>query len=255
VSDVLLRTVGLRQDFGLGRDRFHALRGIDLEVHRGRTLGLVGESGCGKSTLARAVLLLRRPGGGRIEFDGQDVTHLRGRALVRHRGRMQMVFQDPNDSLDPRFTVGRSVAEPLLRSGRGQRRERVARALLDVGLEPDAAQRRPHEFSGGQRQRIAIARAMVTGPQFVVLDEPTSALDVSVQAQILNLLVRLQAETGVTYLFISHDLAVVHHMAHRVAVMNHGEIVEQGPGEQILRAPQHPYTRSLVASVPEVYRV
>jgi len=256
MSGNLLRVRNLTQRFGHGSGAFAALDDVSVDVPRGRTLGLVGESGSGKSTLARAILLMRRPTAGAIEFDGEDVTGLRGAALRRHRQRVQMVFQDPNDSLDPRFTVGRSVAEPLVAAGVGPRgrRERVIEALERVGIPSEAVHRFPHEFSGGQRQRIAIARAMAAEPEFIVLDEPTSALDVSVQAQVLNLLIGLQDQTGVTYLFITHNLAVVHHIAHRVAVMHAGRVVEEGTGEQIMNAPEHPYTQGLLASMPVLYR-
>jgi ABC-type glutathione transport system ATPase component len=256
MSDVLLRVNHLSQRFGHGAHTVTALDDVTLEVRRGETLGVVGESGSGKSTLARAILLMRRPTLGTIEFDGTDLTRARGRALRRHRRRVQMVFQDPNDSLDPRFTVARSIAEPLVAAGTGgaDRRRRVADVLAQVGLPPDAAVRHPHEFSGGQRQRIAIARAMVGDPDFIVLDEPTSALDVSVQAQVLNLLVDLQRQTGVSYLFITHNLSVVSHIAHRIAVMSGGQIVESGTGEQIMNAPRHEYTRTLLGSMPALYR-
>jgi len=256
MSDTLLRVNDVTQRFGHGEHATLALDHVSLEVRRGETLGLVGESGSGKSTLARAILLMRRPSSGTLEFDGADVTGLRGSALRKHRRRVQMVFQDPNDSLDPRFTVARSVSEPLIAAGmRGaERRARVVESLHQVGLPGDASGRFPHEFSGGQRQRIAIARAMAAKPEFVVLDEPTSALDVSVQAQVLNLLVRLQEETGVTYLFITHNLAVVHHVAHRVAVMRNGRVVEEGTGEQVMNDPQDPYTQELLESMPVLYR-
>lgn len=256
MSDDVLRVKNVTQRFGHGDNAMIALDDVSLSVPRGETLGLVGESGSGKSTLARAILLMRRPTAGTIEFDGADVTGLRGSALRRHRRRVQMVFQDPNDSLDPRFTVGRSIAEPLVAAGIGQkeRRRRIADSLDRVGLPTDAVARYPHEFSGGQRQRIAIARAMAADPEFVVLDEPTSALDVSVQAQVLNLLVQLQNDTGVTYLFITHNLSVVHHIAHRVAVMHRGEVVEEGTGDQVMNAPQHPYTQRLLESMPVLYR-
>ncbi|MFB4348520.1 ATP-binding cassette domain-containing protein [Microbacterium sp. CR_7] len=256
MSDDVLRVRNVTQRFGHGSDTMTALDDVSLTVPRGQTLGLVGESGSGKSTLARAILLMRTPTAGAIEFDGTDVTGLRGSALRRHRRRVQMVFQDPNDSLDPRFTVARSIAEPLVAAGIGakERRRRIADALDRVALPMDAAGRYPHEFSGGQRQRIAIARAMAAEPEFVVLDEPTSALDVSVQAQVLNLLVQLQKDSGVTYLFITHNLSVVHHIAHRVAVMHRGRIVEEGTGEQVMNAPEHPYTRTLLESMPVLYR-
>ncbi|TCK65699.1 ATP-binding cassette domain-containing protein [Curtobacterium sp. PhB136] len=247
---------GLVQEFGHGGHRFRALDGVDLEIRRGETLGLVGESGCGKSTLARALMLMRRPTGGSVEFDGEDVTRASGADLRRHRRRIRMVFQDPNDSLDPRFTVAQSLVEPLRAAGvlRSTWAERLRTAMTDVGLDESALDRQPHEFSGGQRQRIAIARAIVVEPEFVVLDEPTSALDVSVQAQVLNLLVDLQERTGMTYLFISHNLAVVHHVAHRIAVMQQGRVVELGTGSQVMDDPQHPYTATLLGAVPELYR-
>ena len=256
MNDDILRVKSVTQRFGHGEGALTALDDVSLDVRRGETLGLVGESGSGKSTLARAILLMRRPTAGSIEFDGEDVTGLRGRALRRHRRRVQMVFQDPNDSLDPRFTIARSVAEPLVAAAMpaGDRRMRVFESLEQVGIPADAANRYPHEFSGGQRQRIAIARAMAAQPEFVVLDEPTSALDVSVQAQVLNLLVRLQEQTGVTYLFITHNLSVVHHVAHRVAVMHSGRVVEEGTGEQVMTDPRHPYTRGLLESMPVLYR-
>lgn len=256
MNEVLLRVDHVSQTFGHGAHAMTALDDVSLEVRRGETLGLVGESGSGKSTLARAILLMRRPTAGRIEFDGGDVTGLRGQALRRHRRRVQMVFQDPNDSLDPRFTIARSIAEPLVAAGftTARRRSRVLEALEQVSIPTDAASRYPHEFSGGQRQRIAIARAIAAEPEFIVLDEPTSALDVSVQAQVLNLLVRLQEETGVTYLFITHNLSVVHHVAHRVAVMHNGKVVEEGTGAQVMNAPQDPYTKSLIESMPVLYR-
>lgn len=255
-ADDVLRVKNVTQRFGHGDNAMVALDDVSLHVRRGETLGLVGESGSGKSTLARAILLMRRPTSGTIEFDGADVTGLRGSALRRHRRRVQMVFQDPNDSLDPRFAIGRSVAEPLVAAGMAPRDRtmRVYESLEQVGIPADAVNRFPHEFSGGQRQRIAIARAMAADPEFIVLDEPTSALDVSVQAQVLNLLVRLQERTGVTYLFITHNLAVVHHIAHRVAVMHQGKVVEEGTGEQVMNAPQHPYTRTLLESMPVLYR-
>lgn len=256
MTDDVLRVKNVTQRFGHGEHAMTALDDVSLDVRRGETLGLVGESGSGKSTLARAILLMRRPTSGSIEFDGDDVTGLRGRALRRHRRRIQMVFQDPNDSLDPRFEIGRSVAEPLAAAGlpSSDRRTRVLEALEQVGIPLDAVNRYPHEFSGGQRQRIAIARAMAAEPEFIVLDEPTSALDVSVQAQVLNLLVRLQEQTGVTYLFITHNLAVVHHIAHRVAVMYSGRVVEEGTGEQVMTNPQHSYTQGLLESMPVLYR-
>ncbi|HSK55079.1 MAG TPA: ABC transporter ATP-binding protein [Jiangellales bacterium] len=231
-----------------------AVDGVDLEVHRGETLGLVGESGCGKSTLGNALLRLVEPTGGRVVFDGTEVTGLSRRDLRRWRRRTAMVFQDPYASLDPRQTVGETVAEPLeihgLHPGRAARRARVGELLEMVGLAPGLRDRYPHEFSGGQRQRIGIARALAGEPDFVVCDEPIASLDVSVQAQVVNLLVSLQADLGLTYLFVSHDLAAVRHVSDRVAVMYLGRVVEEGPARDVAADPQHPYTRALLSAVP-----
>jgi peptide/nickel transport system ATP-binding protein len=253
-DDVILRFDGVTKVYRSHGEDIHALVGVDLEIRRGETFGIVGESGSGKSTLSRLGTLIERPTSGSVIFDGRDVTSARGRSLREFRSKIQVVFQDPNDSLDPRYVVGRSVAEPLhdQRFSRESRRDKVARALAEVGLDADAATRRPHEFSGGQRQRIAIARAIVTDPEFVVLDEATSALDVSVQAQILNLLTEIQNRTGVTYLFISHNLAVVRHLAQRMAVMRRGEVVEFGDSDRIFADPQHEYTQRLLASIPRL---
>ena len=229
-----------------------AVDDVTLEIRRGETFGLVGESGCGKSTLGRAILRLYEPTGGRIVFDGQDVTHLSERELRPLRRRMQMVFQDPFASLNPRHSVGRIVGEPLRVHGLARRRAvgaRVRELLETVGLPPDAGSRYPHEFSGGQRQRIGLARALALNPDFVVADEPVSALDVSIQAQIINLLETLQDEFDLTYLFIAHDLAVVRHISDRIAVMYLGAIMEVSPAEELYDNPLHPYTISLLSSV------
>lgn len=225
-----------------------ALKGITFGLRRGETFGVVGESGSGKSTLARLALCIEPPTSGSVQHEGVDVASLRGRALREHRRRVQIVFQDPNDTLDPRHPVGRSIAEPLRAQGkRGPAvAARVRQCLELVALPPEAAERYPREFSGGQRQRVAIARALATGPELIVLDEPTSALDVSVQAQILNLLTDIQARTGVTMLFISHDLAVIRHLSHRVAVMRHGELIEYGDTADVFGAPREEYTRQLI---------
>jgi oligopeptide/dipeptide ABC transporter ATP-binding protein len=230
-----------------------AVNGVSLTVAKGETLGLVGESGSGKTTLARAVLRLIEPTAGRVTFDGQDVLALPARPLRALRKRMQIVFQDPYSSLNPRMTVGAAVREGLeihkLFSGKDADR-RVAELLEEVGLSADAASQYPHAFSGGQRQRIALARALAVDPDLLVCDEPVSALDVSVQAQVLNLLADLQARRGLALLFVSHDLAVVRHIAPRVAVMYVGRIVEEGPADAIFSAPKHPYTQALLSAVP-----
>ena len=233
--------------------RLRAVDGVSFVIGRGETLGLVGESGSGKSTLARCLLRLLEPDRGTVTLDGTDVRALRGRALRRFRRRMQVVFQDPWGSLNPRMRVGTAIREPLEIHGMATAAEagaRVASLLEEVGLDASFAARWPHELSGGQRQRVGIARALAPEPEFVVLDEPVSALDVSVQAQVLRLLRTLQERRGLTYLFIAHDLAVVRQMAGRVAVMYLGRVVEQGPAAPLYRAPRHPYTASLLAAVP-----
>jgi ABC-type microcin C transport system duplicated ATPase subunit YejF len=225
-----------------------ALRGVSLAVQAGRSLGIVGESGSGKSTLARLAMALEPPTAGQVLFMGRDLNRLDPASLRAARRDFQMVFQDPYGSLDPRLTVGRIVAEPLHEGSTAEREQRVAASLDAVGLRAGDAQKYPHEFSGGQRQRIAIARALITRPKLIVADEPVSALDVSVQAQVLNLLMDLQQQFGVTYLLISHDLAVVDHVCDEVVVMHQGLVVERGLGAEVLRAPQHPYTQRLIAA-------
>lgn len=241
--------------FGQARRYFMAVNGVSFDVYPGETLGLVGESGCGKSTLARAVLRLIEPTSGAITLDGMNLLAQRGRALRKLRRDMQIVFQDPYSSLDPRMTIGATVMEPTLVHGVGQsrqvHRDRAAYLLDRVGIDPNWMNRYPHEFSGGQRQRICIARALALNPRFIICDESVSALDVSVQAQVLNLLKALQAEFGLTYIFISHDLSVVKFMSDRILVMNQGKIEELGPADQVYASPQRDYTRQLIAAIPQ----
>lgn len=244
----------IRGVFGNTQRYVMAVNGVSFEVLQGETFGLVGESGCGKTTLGRALLKLVPSLGGHIWFNGKDVLKLRGKALRQLRRDMQYIFQDPFSSLDPRMSVGAAIAEPLrihnaARNRRNQH-ERVAYLLERVGLEPDCMKRFPHEFSGGQRQRICIARALALNPQFIICDESVSALDVSVQAQVLNLLKELQAEFNLTYIFISHDLAVVKFMSDRIMVMNHGKLEEIGPADQIYYQPQREYTQRLIEAIP-----
>ena len=255
IRDVTRRYTLPRESLFKRPAEVQALRGVTLTVTAGRSMGIVGESGSGKSTLARLVMALEAPSSGSICFEGRDLNALSANELRAARRDFQMVFQDPYGSLDPRRPVWRTVAEPaaaLEGAKRAQQRERAAATLESVGLRADALDKFPHEFSGGQRQRIAIARALITKPKLIVADEAVSALDVSVQAQVLNLMADLRDEHGVTFLFISHDLAVVSHLCADVAVMKGGLIVEQGPVRQVLREPAHEYTRRLLESVPEL---
>jgi peptide/nickel transport system ATP-binding protein len=257
----LLRVTGLTRHYPVGRGLFgvrglvRAVDGVDFTVSVGEALGLVGESGCGKSTTGRAVVRLIDPSAGSIEFAGQDITRLRGRALREVRRDLQIVFQDPYSSLNPRHTVGQIVAMPLRVNGvrpAGGVEHRVRELLETVGLNPEHYNRYPHEFSGGQCQRIGLARALALRPRLIVADEPVSALDVSIQAQIINLLRHLRSEFGLAFLFIAHDLAVVRHFCQRVAVMYLGRIVETGDRTAIYQRPAHPYTRALLSAVPDV---
>ncbi|MDB5375936.1 MAG: peptide transporter ATP-binding protein [Rubritepida sp.] len=261
MSEPLLRVTGLEVHFpirsALLRQRIGMVRavdGVNLEVARGETLALVGESGCGKTTTGKAILRLIDPTGGSVRFGGEDIAKHGSRALAPFRKRMQIVFQDPYASLNPRMSVGGILAAPfeIHRIGDAKDRgERVAELLRTVGLPPEAARRYPHEFSGGQRQRIGIARALALRPELVIGDEPVSALDVSIQAQIINLMKRLQAELGLAYIMISHNLAVVSHVADRVAVMYLGRVVETAPREALFFDARHPYTQALLSAVPE----
>ena len=256
----LLEVIDLKKHFPVRRGviqrqtgSVRAVDGVSFRLRRGETLGLVGESGCGKTTVARSILRLTKPTSGRVVFDGVDLTAASSTELRALRPRMQMIFQDTHSSLNPRLSVGRSVAEPLLEHTSmtlGQRRDRVAELMSTVGLDPKLAGRLPHEFSGGQRQRVGIARALALKPELIICDEPISSLDISIQAQIVNLLADIQEEFGLTYLFISHDLRMVKHLCDRVAVMNEGKIVEMAPAEALFRKPGHPYTRTLLSSLP-----
>jgi ABC-type glutathione transport system ATPase component len=243
---------GGQSPFGGGTaSEIRAVRDVSLAIEAGETLGLVGESGSGKSTLGRMLLRLIEPDAGEIVFDGQDVLRAHGSGLRRLRRDMQIIFQDPVGSLDPRMTVEQIVCEPIAIHG-GEPRQGIQEVMRAVGLDDSALLRYPHEFSGGQRQRIGIARALILRPRFIVADEPVSALDVSVGAQIVNLLKRLQREFHLTYLFISHSMPIVRYLADRIAVMQNGELVEMGTTEQITTAPAHPYTRTLLAATPEM---
>ena len=251
---VLVRVGDVRKSFDQRGRRVHAVNGVSFAIDEGETLGLIGESGSGKSTIGRLVLRLLVPDSGRVEFAGIDLASLSGQALRRLRSDLQVIFQEPLESLDPRMRVGAIVEEPLLvhrrELGRAERRRLVAEVLEEVELGVAYAGRRPGDLSGGQQQRVGIARAIITRPKFIVLDEPTSSLDLSVRAAVLDLLGRLQRELGLSYLFISHDIATVRHFCNRTAVMYRGVIVEIGPTSRVLQQPRHPYTRALLSATP-----
>ncbi|MFF9207003.1 MULTISPECIES: ABC transporter ATP-binding protein [unclassified Streptomyces] len=259
-GDILLKVTGLQKHFPIKKGLFqrqvgavHAVDGIDFEVRRGETLGVVGESGCGKSTMGRLITRLLEPTGGTVEFEGKDITHLGVAGMRPMRRDVQMIFQDPYSSLNPRHTIGTIVGAPFKLQGvtpEGGVKKEVQRLLSVVGLNPEHYNRYPHEFSGGQRQRIGIARALALSPKLVVADEPVSALDVSIQAQVVNLLDDLQQELGLTYVIIAHDLSVVRHVSDRIAVMYLGKIVELADRDQLYRSPMHPYTKALMSAVP-----
>ena len=258
-TDIVLQVEDLKKHFpvrgllGLSKAKVYAVDGVSFSIRRGETLGLVGESGSGKSTVGKAVLRLLEPTAGTIKLNGADITYLSGEALRETRREMQTVFQDPYASLNPRLPVGKILSEPLENYGTktaAERRETILALLDRVGLRAEAIVRYPHEFSGGQRQRLGVARALALNPSLIVADEPVSALDVSVQAQVLNLLMDLQDELNLTYLFISHDLAVVEHISHRVAVMYLGRIVELADTQALFAKPEHPYTEALLSAVP-----
>ena len=261
-DDILLEVKNLQMYFPIGSGLLFqrttayvkAVDGVSFTVKRGETLGLVGESGCGKTTTGRCILQLYKPTGGQIIFDGQDLGQLKTKQMRAMRREMQVIFQDPYSSLNPRMTAGNIIGEPLIVHGlvknKTEYREKVADLLQNVGLNPYMADRFPHEFSGGQRQRIGVARALSVSPKFIVADEPVSALDVSIQAQIINLLEDLQSQFNLTYLFIAHDLSVVRHISDRVGVMYLGHIVEMAERNEIYRNPVHPYTKALLSAVP-----
>lgn len=263
--DVLVQVQDLSKEFPVGKKTFfggkqevlRAVDGVNLKLYRGETLGLVGESGSGKSTLGRCILQLHRPTSGTVRFRGEELTQLRGKRLRKMRRFMQIIFQDPYASLNPRMSVRTILQEPLhihKRVEKGGMEKRILELMNVVGLSRTYLDRYPHEFSGGQRQRIGIARALAVEPDFIVCDEPISALDVSIQAQILNLMQELQEQFSLTYLFIAHDLSAVHHISDRIAVMYKGKIVEEGNAEAICSAPQHPYTQKLIAAIPQAWQ-
>lgn len=261
MSESLLRAENIVKKFPIYGGLFSkeiaavkAVQNVSFDIKKGETLGLVGESGCGKSTLGRSLIRLIEPTSGKIFFKNKDITHISGNELRELRKKMQIIFQDPYASLNPRMTIGAILEEPLiihnLFSSQKDRNDRVVELINLVGLRPEHLSRYPHEFSGGQRQRVGIARALAVSPELIICDEPVSALDVSIQAQVINLLMELQQKLGLTYVFIAHDLKVVEHVSHRVAVMYLGQIVEMADSDELYRNPQHPYTKALLSAIP-----
>lgn len=254
MSEIILKAENLKKYFSVGKGTLHAVDDISLEIEKGKTLGVVGESGCGKSTLGRTLIRLQKPTKGQILFDGQDITAMDDRKFAKVRPGMQMIFQDPYSSLNGRMTVSQLIEEPLIVNkfcrSRREREERVAQMMEIVGLAPRLADAYPHELDGGRRQRIGVARALIMRPKFVVCDEPVSALDVSIQAQILNLLMDLQEKMNLTYVFITHDLSVVHHISDEIMVMYLGQCVEKASYRELFSNPSHPYTQALLAAIP-----
>lgn len=250
----ILEVQGLTKYFDAANGKkVHAVENVSFSLARGETLGIVGESGCGKSSMGRTILKIHDSTSGKIIFDGEDITKLSTKQMVPYRKRMQMIFQDPYASLNPRMTVGEIIEEPMVihKMGTSAERKAIVQDLIQtVGLKPDHIRRYPFEFSGGQRQRIGIARALALNPEFIICDEPISALDVSIQAQVINLLEKLQHERGFSYLFIAHDLEMVHHISHKIGVMYLGNMVEYGTSDEVYKTPLHPYTKALISASP-----
>ena len=255
MSEALIRTVGLKKFFDIDKKtRLHAVDGVDLTIQKGTTLGVVGESGCGKTTLGRTVLGLLRATDGQVLYDGKDITHAAGKEYAQLRQEMQIIFQDPYSSINPRHSIKKTIAEPLLVNkiihNKKAREEKVFELMETVGLASRLADSYPHELDGGRRQRVGIARALAVSPRFIVCDEPVSALDVSIQAQVLNLLMDLQDQMGLTYMFITHDLSVVRHISTEIAVMYLGQCIERAPAKELFLHPLHPYTQALISAIP-----
>ena len=251
----LIEVKGLKKYFPTARGMLHAVDDVSLTIERGKTLGVVGESGCGKSTLGRTIIHLLESTGGQIFLDGKDITSVKGKALRQARERMQIIFQDPYSSLDPRKTIDATIREPLVVSKRYKKKEideATAELMSLVGIDNRLRMSYPHELDGGRRQRVGIARALALNPDFIVCDEPVSALDVSIQAQVLNLLKKLQQEKGLTYMFVTHDMSVVRHISDEICVMYLGQVVEKCPSKELFRQPLHPYTKALLSAIPSV---